>query len=246
MLARFGFTPLPQYAGVRQRPWPLDILLYPTSEGGLTTLAMVVGIPLVLMAADRLPFLGSILSPLQFAVGLLTGLYGGWYFAECASDSARGGTRAPPGVDLGSLREMWDRVSHLYGVYLLFIGPVGFYRLFISTRMDLPFWILVAWAVVLFPMGLLAMLMLNGTEALNPLFLLGSILRVFIPYLGLLLLLASLLGLVWLLSHGPVNRPPPLWSVAIHAIVGGYGALIVAHFFGRFYWRYRERLDWGV
>ena len=47
-------------------------------------------------------------------------------------------------------------------------------------------------------------------------------------------------------AHGPVHRRPPLWSVGIHAVIGGYGGLILAHIFGRFYWRYRERLDWGL
>jgi len=242
-LARLGFTPLPECAGERQFPWPIDVLLYPANTAGLTTLAIVVGIPFLLTVVNRL--LGSFLSGAAFVIHLLIGLYGGWYLVECIYDSAHGGTRAPPGFDAGGLADMKSRMINVVGVFVVFAWPPGIYHIW-THQTDTVFWVLVAWGIVLFPMGLIAMAMLDSSEALNPLLLLGSIRRTFLPYLGLLLPIASLVGLAWLLPHGPAHQPPPLWLQAIEQTLGGYAVLVIAHIFGRFYWRYRERLDWGL
>jgi hypothetical protein len=94
--------------------------------------------------------------------------------------------------------------------------------------------------IVFFPMGLLAMIMHDSVSALNPLLLLGSIFRVFLPYVGFVLLLGMLvvgLALLW-----PFLIVLPVIGFA--AVL--YGAFILAHILGRFYWRYRDRLDWGI
>ena len=44
VLTSLGITPLPTYSGQRQYPWPVDMLLYPTSVPGLCNLAVVVGV----------------------------------------------------------------------------------------------------------------------------------------------------------------------------------------------------------
>ena len=130
---------------------------------------------------------------------------------------------------------------YLVAVYLLFVFPAGIYWIW-TNRADTVFWGLVAWAVVFFPMGLLAMVIEDSTSALNPLFLLGAILRTFIPYLGLLILLGGFAGLYWLMSVLHSN-----WLVEVLVmLVTNYLLLVLSHVLGRFYWRYRERLDWGL
>jgi hypothetical protein len=225
-------------AGERRLPWPIDILLYPASLGGLTTLVIIVGIPLVL---DLLPF-----GLLGWLIGMVIGLYSIWYLAECVYDSAKGGTRAPMALDTTDFSDMLSRALYLAAVYLLFVFPAGIYWIWMN-RADAVFWALVAWAVTFFPMGLLAMVIHDSTSVLNPLFLLGAILRTFIPYTGLLLLLGMLAGLYWLISDVLTGGSYGRWLLgALGAFLAAYMSFIMAHVLGRFYWRCRERLDWGI
>lgn len=241
--ARLGLSPDSQYTGERRLAWPIDILLYPANTAGLTMLIIVVGIPvfLGLLVQFSGPFAMVIGLP-AFIIDVLIRLYAVWYYAECVHDSARGGVRAPMTLDTAvDLRETWSRVLYLVAVYLLFVFPAGIYWIWVR-RTDAVFWGLVAWAIVFFPMGLLAMVIHDSTSALNPLFLLGAILRTFLPYLGLLILLGMFAGLYLLLGGLPSH-----WLLdVLGMLLMTYLLLIVAHVLGRFYWRYRERLDWGL
>ena len=241
--ARLGFSSDPQYAGERRLAWPIDILLYPANTAGLTMLIIVVGIPvfLGLLVQFSGPFAMVIGLP-AFIIDVLIRLYAIWYYAECVHDSARGGVRAPMTLDTAvDLRETWSRVLYLVAVYLLFVFPAAVYWIWVR-RTDAVFWGLVAWAIVFFPMGLLAMVIHDSTSALNPLFLLGAIFRTFLPYLGLLILLGMFAGLYLLLGGLPSH-----WLLdVLGMLLMAYLLSIVAHVLGRFYWRYRERLDWGL
>jgi hypothetical protein len=88
----------------------------------------------------------------------------------------------------------------------------------------------------------------DSISSLNPFFLLGSIFRTFFQYAGLLLLFAALGTVLWLAAQGQGESDElrPLWLEAIGLVVVSYAALVVAHVLGRFYWRNRERLDWGL
>ena len=145
------------------------------------------------------------------------------------------------GVGLG---DMWSRAIYLVAVHILFALPVGLYYGW-TQQIDLPFWGLVAWAIIFYPIGLLAMVVNDSTSALNPLFLLGSIVRVFFPYIVLLIVLA-LLGTVVALAQRMVAGRGFIGPDLIGIVIGLYGTFIMAHILGRFYWRYRERLDWGL
>ncbi|MCX5646969.1 MAG: hypothetical protein NTZ17_20160 [Phycisphaerae bacterium] len=238
-LASLSPNPAPEDTGERRLPWPIDILLYPASMGGLTTLAIMVGIPLLL---EVIPLLSMLLWP----VGIVISLYSIWYLAECVCDSAKGGTRAPMALDTADLGEMGSRVLYLAAVYLLFVFPALLYGAFVNTA-GAVFWGLVAWAVIFFPMGLLAMVIHDSTSALNPLFLLGAILRTFVPYVGLLLLVGMLAGLYWLIPSLRESESVLGWFLdALRSFLTAYLSFVVAHVLGRFYWRCRERLDWAI
>jgi hypothetical protein len=246
-LARLGFAPPPSYTGERALPWPIDILLYPASVSGVTALTIIVGIPLVLRVVVRLvPSLAGIVYLPFVIIRLVIGLYAGWYLAECVCDSARGGTRVPEviGSDIG-LSGMWSRVSYLLAVYIIYLLPGVLYPMYFG-RMDAVFAVLFAWGFIFFPMGLLAMAMHDDTSVLNPLFLLGSILRVCLPYLGLLFMVAALGLVFWLIDRLSGQGPPPLWLDLLGFFIMGYLTFILAHLLGRFYWRYRDRFDWGL
>ena len=247
LLESFGFKPAPQYTGERKLPWPIDILLYLCSVPGLTALAVIVGFPFMLSLIQRfLGSIGAVLASPLFVVDILIGIYAGWYLAECVQDSAKGGTRAPKALAAAAgLSEMWSRVLYLLVVYLVFVLPAVLYRIY-TDQTNVIFWMLVAWAIVFFPMGLLAMVMFDSTYALNPLFLIGSISRVFFQYAGLLVLFGILAGLLWLVPGGPRVMAPAIWLEIVGAVTSGYGVFVAAHLLGRFYWRYKDRLDWGI
>jgi hypothetical protein len=185
-----------------------------------------------------------------FLLGLGIGLYAGWYFAECVYDSAKGGTRAPLAFDgLPSWSEMWSRVVYLLAVYIVYVLPAIVYGVFLG-RSDAAFWGLLAWAIVFFPMGVLAMVILDSTAALNPFFLLGSILRTFFAYVGLLVPMALLAGLFWLVPGLLAGGDEQHETSTLITIVGiastAYLPFVMAHLLGRFYWRCRDKLDWGL
>lgn len=235
--------PAREHTGERRLPWFLDILLYPANLSGIIALVFMAILsltphffPIALFWVGRRFFWGPL--------GAI-GLYIGWYLAECVYDSAKGGTRAPTVFDMGDWDDLLSRVSYLMAVYILFALPPVLYRM-LTGRTDAIFWALVAWAIVFLPMGLLALVIHDSVSALNPLFLLGSILRVFRPYLCLLLGTGVLAGLFWYADDRMGRGLGPTALRLFHALLSGYAALVLAHLLGRFYWRYRDRLDWGI
>ncbi len=242
VLAKLRSKPSPEHSGARQLPWAIDILLYPATIAGVTNLAIMVAIPLFLNVLQQMVFLPFLGLPF-FLAQLAVGLYATWYWAECIYDSAIGGTRAPGLFDKADVGDMWSRVFHLLAVYVIFILPIALYALH-GDRNVIIIGVLLAWAIIFFPMGLLAMVVSDGMYVLNPVFLLGAIRRTLLPYAGLLLLIAAsgiLLGLVLglLMRKGDV-----LWWAGPALLIGGYLSLIAAHILGRFYWRYGQRLGW--
>ncbi len=232
-----SFRPSPEHKGERIVAWPLDILLYPASLGGLVTLGIIVGATILTPFVTWIPFMGLILWGVLF-------LYTGWYLAECVHDSAKGGIRAPDALTPG-LGEMWSRVSYLLAVYVLFLAPPVLYYVF-TQRVDYVFVGLVVWASVLFPIGLLAMVVLDATMALNPFLLLGAIIRTFFSYIGLLAVLAVTTLAISLALYILLGFLPFLLRAVLSRAAYYYGAMILAHLLGRFYWRNAEKLDWGL
>jgi hypothetical protein len=247
-MAKLGFTRRPESAGERRFAWPIDILLYPANTAGIGAMVIVIGIPSVLdllmrSAGPLAAFVGLPILIIEFLIGL----YAIRYFAECVYDSATGGVRAPMALDIDtSFTELRSQVLDLAAVYILFIGPAVFYSMWVQ-QLDIVFGGLVAWAVVFFPMGLLAMVIQDSASALNPFSLLVAIFRTFFPYVGLLILIGLFAGLYWLLSTLLTAESCTGWFLGvIGGIVTPYLGLVVAHVLGRFYWRYRDRLDWGL
>lgn len=233
--------PSPGHSGERQVAWPLDILLYPASLGGLITLGITVLFVLIMLILVRT----AVVFPFRHWIlpgGILT--YVGWYLAECVHDSAKGGTRAPD-VFTPGLGDMWARVSYLIAVFGLFLAPPLLYYFF-TRRVDLALFGLIIWAIIFFPMGLLAMVVLDSTMALNPFLLLGAILRTFGAYVGLLVVQLAITLTTVLIVYAFIGYRVSLLGFAMVLVPHYYGALIQAHILGRFYWHHAEELDWGL
>ncbi len=108
---------------------------------------------------------------------------------------------------------------------------------------DIIFWLLLVYAVFVYPMALLAFVVFDSVSALKPRLLFRSISNTFFPYCGLVLLFVATVSLIGVLGqrvHGPEYLPFPLRYAGI------YLAFVAAHLLGRFYWRYQEKLNWEV
>jgi hypothetical protein len=240
------WRPKPEYTGERPLPWPIDILLYPVSLAGLANMAIFVMVMAVMQLVALLTEpLSAALSGLGIIVSILFGIYLAWYFSECVRDSALGGVRAPQGFALESIGEMASQALYLAACYALFAMPAIIYRSF-SGDTGFVFWLLVVYGVFFFPIGLLAAVMFRSSVAFNPMIWIGSIGSTFIPYCGLVLLVAALGFVLKCLPRSDVFTPLGLLLGPLVFAVWLYGAFIVAHLIGRFFYRYEERLNWEV
>lgn len=253
LLTKLGIQPRPEHTGQRRFVWPLDILLYPMSGSGLTVLGLIVGFTLLAMLFQRFMPMLPFFAIFFFAGRIILGLYAAWYLAECVYDSATGGTRAPDFAMVG-LGDMWSRVLYLLVVYIVYLLPVVLYRILISgfeitgARFEVIFWALAGYALLFFPIGLLAMVVNDSISMLNPFFLLGSILRTFFQYTGLLIVLAAVGVLLWRASQVAMEEDEirPFWLEAVGLATSLYVTFVLAHILGRLYWRNADRLDWGL
>ena len=245
--------------GHRNLPWFIDIFLYPTSKGGLLTLATFILLRLFTDIATVMLMccvFGGILSLIIRIV--LVWSYICWYFSECIRDSAEGGLRAPDIAgtmsDLGDMFWSWAR---FFACFAIFLGPVVFYRGYTySTNVEVNntiFLSLLAFGVFFFPMNVLAVVMFDSVNGMNPILVIRSIISTFLQYCGLFILFYGLgilfntilgmvlkiLSLTQILSLGFLNY------ILINLLMT-YALLVAGHLLGRFYWRHEEKLNWEV
>jgi DNA-directed RNA polymerase subunit RPC12/RpoP len=252
-------------AGERKLPWIIDIVLYPTNKAGLTMIGIIIGVPLLFGLIAALIFVLTLVCPLLLIVwtilqilGLIISpvfaMYLYWYLCECVRDSALGGIRAPE--TLGKTPGLGDMLWNTWKMIVccvIFVGPSGIYFLY-THKTDAIFWALLAYGVFFFPMGLLAIVMFDSFSGLNPILLIGSVVSTFLPYVGLILLIAVLIISVKFLlpvlsligSGGNLGKFIGLFILYGSGIVDFYLMMVIAHLLGRFYWRYQEKLNWDV
>jgi len=236
--------PEPEAMPERKLPWVIDIFLYPTSLLSLAILILCLTVPPIV----RILLLASgsfILITFWFGwiIVIMLYVYTYWYFSSVIRQSAEGQLRAPNTVtDVPSLWEMLWQLFRAIVCLLFFFLPMTIYLGRTQTT-DTIFWLLFGAGVFLFPMGLLAITVLDSFSGLNPIFLIGSIFSTLIPYSPLV---AIYFGLGWILTRiGPLWRESRILAYA--SIAGFYYLLLVAgHLLGRFYFRYQEKLNWEV
>ena len=229
----------------RRLPWLIDIFLYPFSVPGLKSLAIFIGVPLLInILGTILPIqLSCLFFLVTMVINIVIFFYIYWYFTECVRDSADGGVRAPEGLGAtpGFIGMFWQAVN-VIGCLVVFFVPFVFYMLF-TKKPDIIFWLLLIYAVFLFPMGLLAVVMFDSAIGLNPRLLIRSISSTFFPYCGLVLLFVTPVVLIGML-HAELQESQ-LWSSILRS-VATYLVLVGAHLLGRFYWRYQNKFNWKV
>jgi len=238
----------------RTLPWFIDIFLYPISKPGLTTLGIIVAIPLLFNIIVKLLGLLTLTFPpllvllalfafVGFLVKIILYSYLYWYFCECIRNSATGELRAPETLsETPGLEDILWQLLRTFGCLVFFLAPMLIY--FQRTRqIDTVFWSLLTCAVFFFPMGLLAVVMFDSFSGLNPILLIGSIFSTFFQYCGLVILFYGLGALFVVIAR-------PLWQSQVLAYILGivliYLLIITAHLLGRFYWWHKDKLNWGL
>ncbi|MHC4535294.1 MAG: hypothetical protein ACYS6K_15195 [Planctomycetota bacterium] len=231
-------------AALRKLPWFVDIFLYPISASGLINLAILSFLPRMLPPLGHLNY--WIRPPLL--LGLIVVFVG--YLLYCLSDYIRdstGGSRRAPNIDLSpsvllNAGELIWPILNTFVCIAVCVGPLLVY-LIITKHADIVFWLLVTYGVLYLPMLLLAVVLFDSLRALNPILIIASMLTVFLPYCGLVLLFFAVSGLIAIML---VIMPQSFIISYLLGAVCIYLSIIMAHLLGRFCYKYRERLNWEV
>jgi hypothetical protein len=223
-----------------------DTLIYPANADGLVQIVVVT----LCLGVFRVlgPVLGRVLGPYSGVLVLIGEIiivgYIIFYAHYCIYDSSRGGRRAASisladTPDLGDL--VWQLLLLVAGVAIC-LWPAALYR-GVAGRMDVWFWVLGTTGAFFLPMSLLMATLFQGIDALNPVLVIRSILVTFPAYVALFgelgLLAVVFLAIRW--GIGQVRLPHVLATVAYL-----YLLLMGSHLLGRFYWRRKEKLGWGL
>ena len=236
--------PLP--ADENMPPWFIDIFLYPFNLAGV---AHLIGLWLLLFLFCPLVIallgLGIEYIPVVYFLSVAYTLY---YFAECIRDSAGGSRRAPDLRASPAKPDRWDYISQLLvmvGSIAACFSPVAVYYI-VTERSDLIYWLILACGGFFFPMVLLAVVLFDSFNALNPILIIGSIFRTLPPYCGMVLFFYAG-ALLFMKIDSPVNRFR-LLPVVPFLIKGMqlYMIFVAVGLLGRFYRRFEKKLNWEV
>jgi hypothetical protein len=264
----------PEPDTIRKLPWLIDVFCYPISVAGLLMLAFYLGVPVLFQAvAEKLRssnlFAQSILVEIvswHIYVPMMVYLF--WYVGLCVRESASGRTRAPEpysmewGNDFAST--FWQTVRVIF-CFIIFWGPF-----FISAFMtwgllitspfhansgdlvlisSLTTILLLAFAIVFFPMSLLATVMFESFAGLNPILMIRSIFSTFFSYCGLLFIYCIIFGSV-IFAYGDIRMYlPQEYAQEVGLVFRGlniYLLIVSAHLLGAFFRRNEEKLYWDV
>jgi len=232
--------PIPQ----RKLPWIIDIFLFPMSPLSLVVLLLCLTVPIivrmVLFACG--PFMPMAL-PFAWIIVVMLYMYAFWYFSASIGHSAEGQIRAPSAaIDAPGIWDMLQQVFRAIICLLCFFFPMIFY-LGRTQTFDTIFWLLFAFGVFMFPMGLLAVSVLDSFAGLNPVLIIGSALNTILPYSGIVAIYFGI-GFLFTLA-GPFWREArEVFYISIAGIF--YLLLVAGHLLGRFYFKYQEKLSWDA
>jgi len=229
----------------RRLVWFIDIWLYPLNLAGVVHL-----ICLWLLVFLFCPLVMAILAlgieyvPIVYTLPIAYVLY---YFTECIRDSATGNFRTPD-FWMRPNEGKWDFISQLLivlGCIAICFCPASVYYI-VTERTDLIYWLFMACGGFFFPMVLLAVVLFDSYNALNPILIIGSIFRTFFPYCGMVLLFYSgALLLIKIDSRFYSFRLLPAVAF-ISRVLQLYLVFVAVGLLGRFYWKYQEKLNWEV
>ncbi|MFA6186265.1 MAG: hypothetical protein WC770_03500 [Phycisphaerae bacterium] len=212
-------------------------------------------------------FLHIVFACTSVVIAIIIALYKYWYFGRCILDSAEGNIRVPPGLgDTPGIGELFSALKNIvvsiffafapaiiYGFYTKQFNYMFFYYLFTSffppeamghfAVLDKNFYILLGFGIVIFPMGILSVFIQDSIRGLNPVLLVKSIYKTFLPYLLIALLFFGFFILSQYIRYLILFKTSMLvWLCRRFIII--YLAIVLAHILGRFYYKNSEKLGW--
>ncbi len=227
-----------------RRPWPIEAILYPLDLAGIIHLVSL-WLLLFLICPGVIAYVGLGLEyiPVVYALPIA---YAAYYFVECVRDSAAGGRHVPDYWMSPADSSKWDCVSQLIltiGCVALCFWPVAAYYI-VREQSDWIYWLLMACGGFLLPMALLAGAWFDTFNGLNPISIVRSILRTFVPYCGMVLLF---FGSAWVFVRIDFRlyhfRPLPTLPFLLRA-VQLYMIFVAVGLLGGFYRRHKDKLGW--
>jgi hypothetical protein len=144
--------------------------------------------------------------------------------------------------DVPGAVDMFLQMVNIIGCLLIFFLPFVIY-VWGARRIDIIFWLLLIYAVFFFPMALLAVVVMDSPVGLNPRLLYSSISNTFRQYCGLVLLIVAAILLIGTIGW---KWGESRYLAFIVRCVSTYLVFVAAHLLGRFYWRHKDKLDWGL
>ena len=190
-------------------------------------------------------------------VGLLIGLFVAGYLAAFMIriiDASAAGRDSPP--DWPDLSSFWDDVLR---PLLLLVATVAFSFLPLVIRLlvgvwnggpsgggypkDELFWICLGWGLLYLPMGLIAVALFDSVAALNPVVVVGGIVKTFPAYL----LAAGLLFVCYWLNawlQEAISDLVPVLGSLVATAVALYFLMVEMRLLGLLYNTHRHRLKW--
>lgn len=225
-------------------PWWVDVFLYPFSVPGVVHFAILVLLPLMMGLCAKLVSAPYILRPLILLFIVLYFPYLFYYFVECVFQSSKGNRRAPnvSWPEKFSWSDFFEPAVLLVGCLAICVGPLAIYY-GLKLQTDLWFWLLAGYGLFFLPMALLrCCLFRTYNDGLNPVRLVESIIRTFIPYLGLVAFYSAMCAA----AAAFVVLTVPLWRIVKLNLVRVYLVFGLAYCLGSFYWRHKDSLDWGL
>ena len=248
----------------RKLPRPIDIFLYPLSISGLIHLVIFLCVPILFSLAYQ--FLLQYIYPIgDLILAILYVLFVGYvlyYLSWCIIDSTKGGVRAPdtslqPSPAKG---EMVECAGIFLACIVVCFWPAAVYYIF-TKKTDFLYWLLTSAGLLFFPMALLAGFLNDSICGLNPMLIIKSVIKTFPAYFPVVIFFAGffvvLSRVIPPLPQSKGLEPILLYlSQVINAIFNPrftlrltgfiYLAMIGAHILGRFYCKYKEKLNWEV
>jgi len=229
----------------RRLVWFIDIWLYPLNLAGIIHL-ICLWLLVFLLCPLVTGFLGLGIEyiPIVYTLPIAYVLY---YFTECVRDSAAGRCRAPD-FWMHPNEDKWDCISQLLivlGCIAVCFCPVLVYYV-VTKRTDLIYWLFLVCGGFFFPMVLLAVVLFDSYNAMNPLLIIGSIFRTFFPYCSMVLFFCGG-ALLFMKIDSRLYSFRLLPTVPfICKALQLYLIFVAVGLLGRFYWKYREKLNWEV
>jgi len=229
----------------------IEAFLYPISASGMIHIAIFVFLPLLFsifvgfLASFIGPFLREgtsyIIRYVTIPFRIVFYSYVLYYIAHCLFESTKGRRRASdiPTSGTFNIGDLLSQVILLLGCVAICLWPAAVYYL-IKQQSDLRFWILSGCGIFFLPMSFLRGVMFDSFDAINPILIVWSILKTFLPYCGLVLFFLAVGGFIV-----AVLPKIPLWGLLAQG-VKIYLIFVLAHRLGWFYWWYKDKLGWEI